>query len=121
MRHPYATRFTCHAICFLISGRDVNDCASSQYYREPYNTINTNRGGIFIEQCEQMSSQVINQMRPFVNYGEFMGLNPIDLDYSFKEWVNRKMTLETMLQKDPNAAITIRIKAPTNFENFFKD
>ena len=117
MRRPYASRFTCHAISFLISGRDVNDCASSQYYREPYNTI---CGGVFIEQCEQMSKQVVDQMLPFVNFGDFKGINPIDLDYSFKAWVDRELALESMLQNDPNAVITIRIKAPTNFENFIK-
>ena len=118
MRHPYASRFTCHAISFMISGRNINDCTSVHEYRAPYNMICSE---IFIEQCEQMSKQVVNQMLPFVNYGDFMGLNPIDIDYSFHEWVDREMALESMLQNDPNAVITIRMNAPTNFENFFKD
>jgi hypothetical protein len=118
MRHPYASRFTCHAISFMISGRNINDCTSIHNYRAPYNMICSE---IFIDQCEQMSRQVVNQILPFVNFGDFMGLNPIDLDYSFKDWVDREMALESMLQNDPNAVITIRMNAPTNFENFFKD
>lgn len=118
MRHPYATRFICHAISFMISGRNINDCTSIHDYRAPYKMICSE---IFIDQCEQMSRQVVNQMLPFVNFGEFKGINPIDVDYSFKDWVDRETALESMLDNDPNAVITIRMNAPTNFENFFKD
>jgi hypothetical protein len=68
-----------------------------------------------------MSKQVVNQMLPFVNFGEFKGINPIDVDYSFKDWVDRETALESMLDNDPNAVLTIRMNAPANFENFFKD
>ena len=126
MRHPHATRFTCHAISFIISGRDIDDCSSAYDYRAPYNLIN---GEMFIDQCEQMSRQVINQMLPFVNFemlpfvnfGDFMGANPIDNDFSFKEWVDRELALESMLKDNPNAVLTIRLKAPANFEKFFKE
>lgn len=117
MRHPYATRFTCHAIAFIISGKDVDDCNSTDDFRAPYKIIS---GDIFIDQCEQMSAQVVNQMLPFVNFGDFMGANPIDIDCSFKEWVDRELALESMLKDNPNAVITIRLEAPANFEKFFK-
>ncbi len=118
MRHPYASRFTCHAISFMISGRNINDCTSSHNYGAPYKMICSE---MFIEQCEQMSRQVVNQMLPFVNFGDFMGANPIDNDYSFKEWVDRELALESMLKDNPNAVLTIRLKAPANFENSFKE
>lgn len=118
MRHPYATRFTCHAISFIISGRDIDDCSSAHEYCAPYNLIS---GEMFIDQCEQMSRQVVNQMLRFVNFGDFMGANPIDNDYSFKEWVDRELALESMLKDNPNAVLTIRLKAPANFEKFFKE
>lgn len=118
MRHPYATRFTCHAISFMISGRNIDDCDSAYDYRAPYNMIG---GEIFNEQCEQMTKQVVAQMLPFVDFGDFKGINPIDNDYSFKEWVDRELALESMLKDNPNAVITIRLKAPANFEKFFKE
>ena len=102
----------------MISGRNINDCTSIHDYGAPYNMICSE---MFIEQCEQMSRQVVNQMLPFVNFGDFMGANPIDNDYSFKEWVDRELALESMLKDNPNAVLTIRLKAPANFENFFKE
>lgn len=116
MGSNYASRFTCHAISYIMSGQDISNCVSSHEYRAPYLRMSSD---IFSDEFEEISKQVIAQMHPFVDY-DGRKLSAIDLDSSFKEWVDRAQVLRLMIAADPNAAIKINMNLPANFENFFK-
>lgn len=132
MNLPHSTRYICHAICLMIINGDEplqelldrydRDIDQWKAYRRPY----YNCAEMFESISSAMSYQVIQQTRDEVNESVFM-FKPDPLDYrtkgeiwlngtEYSDFVERRLMLKNMIQKNPEAEIQISLQVPMDFE-----
>lgn len=130
---PHSTRYICHAICLLITNGDEplenfleryeRDIAQWEAYRQPY----YNCAEWFEPISSAMSYQVIEQTKAEVNESVYM-FKPDPLDYyrikgeiwlngtEYSDFVQRRVMLKNMLEKNPEAEIHVSLQVPMDFE-----
>lgn len=129
---PHSTRYICHAICLLITNGDEplenlvdrynRDITQWRAYRQPYYHC----ADLFESISSALSYQVIEQTREEVNESVYM-FKPDPLDYQTKgeiwlngteysDFVERRLMLKNMIEKNPEAEIHISLQVPMDFE-----
>lgn len=132
MNLPHSTRYICHAICFLIVNGDAplqnllesyeREIAQWEAYRQPY----YNCAELFEDIAFTLSYQVIEQTRGEVNESAYL-FKPDPLDYrtkgeiwlngtEYSDFVERRIILKNMIEKNPEAEIHISLHVPMDFE-----
>ncbi len=130
---PHSTRYICHAICLLIANGDEplenfleryeRDIAQWEAYRQPYYHC----AEWFTPISSALSCQVIEQTKAEVNESVYM-FKPDPLDYyrikgeiwlngtEYSDFVQRRVMLKNMLEKNPEAEIHVSLQVPMDFE-----
>lgn len=133
MQFYYSTRYICHAICVLIANQgktmeEIEDWFGSldsqtDGYRQPY----YNCADFFDQVATELSFQVIQQTQDEVNESVYSFQPNLD-DYEctdgkiwlngneFSDFIERKLMLQNILDKNPEAEIHISLHVPLDFE-----